>query len=165
MVGHNWGSEHAERWVWIQGSGLGGEDGSCLDLAAGRIKLGPVTTPWIANGLLRIDGRDHRVGGLGRVLSTRLDERPTSCEFRVSGPELRVRGRVSSEPRNFVAWVYADPRGPDHNTLNCSISDLELVVERSGSAARRLELSAGAAYEIGMRETDHGIPLQPYPDG
>ena len=25
--------------------------------------------------------------------------------------------------------------------------------------------AAGAAYELGMRETDHGIPIQPYPDG
>ena len=22
MIGHNWGAEHAERWVWIQGSGF-----------------------------------------------------------------------------------------------------------------------------------------------
>ena len=29
----------------------------------------------------------------------------------------------------------------------------------------RLELSGGATYEIGMRQTDHGIPVQPYPDG
>ena len=30
---------------------------------------------------------------------------------------------------------------------------------------RALTLPAGAAYECGMRETDHGIPIQPYPDG
>jgi hypothetical protein len=27
------------------------------------------------------------------------------------------------------------------------------------------ELSGGAAYELGMRETDHGIAVQPFPDG
>ena len=46
-----------------------------------------------------------------------------------------MRGRVSSEPRNFVAWVYADPVGPEHNTLNCSISDLELTVAARRSAS------------------------------
>jgi hypothetical protein len=72
---------------------------------------------------------------------------------------------VSSEPRNFVGWVYADPKGPEHHTLNCSISDLELEVERPAAGSERLELHGGAAYEIGMRPAEHGIPLQPYPDG
>jgi len=165
MIGHNWGTEHAERWVWIQGASLGGQEGSCLDLAAGRIRIGPITTPWVANGLLRLDGTEHRLGGLDRVLSTRVEEGPTSCEFRTSGQRVKVRGRVFSEPRNFVGWLYADPKGPEHHTLNCSISDLELVVERRGKRPARVELHGAAAYEIGMGPADHGIPLQPYPDG
>jgi hypothetical protein len=165
MIGHNWGAEHAERWVWIQGADLGGQQGSYLDLAAGRIKVGPVTTPWVANGMLHIDGSAHRLGGFDRILSTKLSEQPTSCEFQLSGKDLKLRGRVSSEPRNFVAWIYADPKGPEHNTLNCSIADLELEVERRGRDPERLEISGAAAYEIGMRQTDHGIPVQPYPDG
>ena len=165
MVGHNWGAEHAERWSWIQANEFREDDGVLFDVALGRIKLGPMTTPWIGNGLLRVDGRTHRLGGLDRIRSTKIDDEPTSCEFELTGKGVRVRGRVGSEPRNFIAWVYADPVGPEHNTLNCSISDLELTVERKDSAPRRLESIAAAAYEIGMRETDHGIPLQPYPDG
>jgi hypothetical protein len=165
MIGHNWGAEHAERWVWIQGADLGGQRGSYLDLAAGRIKIGPMTTPWVANGMLHIDGSGHRLGGFDRILSTKLDEQPTSCEFQLSGKRVKLRGRVSSEPRNFVAWIYADPKGPEHNTLNCSVADLELEVERGGRQPERLQINGTAAYEIGMRQTDHGIPVQPYPDG
>ena len=40
-----------------------------------------------------------------------------------------------------------------------------MTVERDGAPQRRLECVGAAAYELGMRETDHGIPLQPYPDG
>ena len=127
--------------------------------------MGPLTTPWVANGMLRIDGAEHRLGGRGSALSTKLDERPTSCEFEVAGKDLKLHGRVSSEVRNFAAWVYADPKGAERNTLNCSISDLELEIERPGRDPERIELSGAAAYEIGMREADHGIPLQPHPDG
>jgi hypothetical protein len=165
MVGHNWGAEHAERWVWIQGADLGGREESFLDVAAGRIRIGPVTTPWVANGMLRIDGASYRLAGFGAVLSTKIAERATACDFELPGKGLKLRGRVSSEARNFVAWVYADPKGPEHNTLNCSIADLELEMERPGQRPLRLELSGGAAYEIGMRQADHGIPVQPYPDG
>jgi hypothetical protein len=165
MVGHNWGAEHAERWVWIQASELAGQPDSYLDMAAGRIKLGPLTTPWVANGMLRIDGAEHRLGGFDKLFSTKLDDEPTGCGFELAGDGAKVRGRVSSEPRNFVAWVYADPKGPEHNTLNCSIADLELEVERKGSESERVEVAGAAAYEIGMRDIDHGIPLQPFPDG
>jgi hypothetical protein len=165
MIGHNWGAEHAERWVWIQASRLDGQPDAYLDIAAGRIKLGPLTTPWVANGMLRLDGHEHRLGGFGAVRSTRIDESPTACEFGLAGAGVKVRGRVSSDPRNFVAWVYADPKGPEHNTLNCSISDLELELEREGGERRRLAVSGAAAYEIGTRDTDHGVPVQPYADG
>ena len=164
MIGHNWGAEHAERWSWIQANEFHRADG-WFDAGLGRIKVGPVTTPWIGNAMLCLDGEHHRLGGLDRIRSTAVDDDPTSCEFELAGKGVEVRGRVSAEPRNFVAWVYADPVGPEHNTLNCSISDLELTVERKGREARRLECVGAAAYEIGMRETDHGIPLQPYEDG
>jgi hypothetical protein len=134
-------------------------------MAAGRIKIGPLTTPWVANGMLRVGRTEHRLGGFDRALSTKVSEQPTSCRFQLSGKGIRVRGRVGSDARNFVAWVYADPKGPEHNTLNCSIADLELEVERDGGPTQKLQLTGAAAYEFGTRDTDHGIPLQPYPDG
>ena len=167
MVGHNWGAEHAERWVWIQGADFDGEGGEddWFDMAVGRIKIGPWTTPWVGNGMLSLDGERHRLGGFDRIRSTRINESPTSCDFSLAGNGISVSGRVGSERRNFVAWIYADPVGPEHNTLNCSISDLELTVEREGRPPRRLAVTGAAAYEFGARETDHGIPVQPYPDG
>ncbi|MGI8462465.1 MAG: hypothetical protein ACR2OC_12690 [Solirubrobacterales bacterium] len=165
MVGHNWGAEHAERWVWIQGAGFDGGGEGWFDMAVGRIKIGRWTTPWVGNGMLMLDGERHRLGGFDRARSTKVAESPTSCDFGLSGKDITLSGRVGAEPRDFVAWVYADPVGPEHNTLNCSISDLELTVERKGQPSRRLEVRGGAAYEFGARETDHGIPLQPYPDG
>jgi hypothetical protein len=165
MIGHNWGSEHAERWVWLEGTGFEGEPDAYFDAGAARIRLGPWTTGWIPSGMLKLDGEHHRLGGLGHLRSAEIGESPTACEFVLPGRDLVLRGRVSGRARDFVGWVYADPDGPEHNTVNCSIADLELTVERDGRQPRRLELSAGAAYELGMRETDHGIPIQPYPDG
>ena len=164
MIGHNWGSEHAERWTWIQANDFGGDQGY-FDAALGRIKVGPLTTPWVGNAVLCLDRERHRLGGFDRIRSTTVSEQPTECEFELTGKEVRVRGRVAAEPRKFVAWVYADPKGPEHNTLNCSISDLELTVERKGRPERRLACVGAAAYELGVRETNHGIAVQPFADG
>ena len=165
MIGHNWGAEHAERWVWIQASDLGGNPGDYVDIAAGRIKLAGMTTPWVANGCIVLDGEPHRVGGFRGTYGTEISESPNACEFTVPGKGINVKGRVSGPAKDFVAWVYADPKGPEHNALNCSISDLELRVERAGKRHAHLDVAGAAAYELGVREMEHGIPLQPYPDG
>jgi hypothetical protein len=163
MIGHNWGTEHAERWIWIEAADLEGTT-DFIDIAAGRIALGPVTTPWIANGVISVDGEPSRLGGFARIGRTRIKESPTACEFSIAGRGIHVRGRVTSRPRQTVGWIYADPMGGEHNTLNCSIADLELTVERGGRE-RAFRALGTAAYEIGLREQDHGVPVQPHSDG
>jgi hypothetical protein len=165
MVGHNWGAEHAERWIWMHGAGFEHPGTAWLDVAIGRIKLGPATVPWIANGVLSVDGVRHRLGGIERVRSTEVHETPTACEFVLPGKAVRVRGRVSAPRERFVGWVYADPDGSEHNTVNCSIATMELTLEQASRPPLELQSESGAAYELGMRETDHGMPIQPFPDG
>jgi hypothetical protein len=166
MIGHNWGAEHAERWVWIQGSGFEGRSPEdYFDMAVGRIKVAGRTTPWVGNAMLMLDGKPHRLGGFGQVRSTVVEESPTGARFELKGKGVKVTGNVSAPAKDFVAWIYADPVGPEHNTLNCSISDLELDVELDGGPAQRLTVKGAAAYEFGTRDKNHGIPVQPYPDG
>lgn len=165
MIGHNWGSEHAERWVWLEGTGFEERPGTWFDTGAARIKLGPWTTPWIAAGMLSLDGERHRLGGFARTRETSIEARPGECSFVLPGKDIVVRGRFEAPTKDFVGWVYADPDGPEHNTINCSVCDLELTVERPAKPPLSLTLPRAGAYELGMRETDHGIPIQPYPDG
>jgi hypothetical protein len=166
MVGHNWGAEHAESWVWIHAATLD-EDGShgYVDLAAGRVRLGPMTTPWVLNGQILHDGEGLRVGGFGRVRRTKLNAEPTRCVFTAPGSGFTIRGVVGAPPERFAGWVYADPRGPDHHALHCSIADLDLTIERPGRSPVGVRVEGAATYELGTRETDHGIAIEPFPDG
>jgi hypothetical protein len=56
--------------------------------------------------------------------------------------------------------VYA----PHHHALNCSIAEVHLRVERPGRPALELASAFGGAYELGVRETEHGVEVQPFPD-
>jgi hypothetical protein len=165
MIGHNWGTEHAERWVWLEGTGFPDTPNTYFDAGAARVRLGSRTSPWIPSGMLVLDGEAHRLGGLGAIRSASIEEAPSVCAFSLPGTDVVVHGRITAPVKDFVGWVYADPRGPEHHTVNCSVADLELTVERPGLPPRELTLPGGGAYEFGMRETDHGIPIQPYPDG
>jgi len=166
MVGHNWGTEHAERWVWVHGSNFQGRgQDTWLDIAIARIKIGPWTTPWIANGVVSLDGERLPVGGIERARVTKIDEHPDHADFKLPGAGLTITGSVGAPRDRFVGWVYADPDGRVHHTVNCSIAQMKLTVARSGAAPVEPETSHGAAYELGMRESDHGMSIQPFPDG
>jgi hypothetical protein len=156
MAGHNWGAQHAERWIWLHGLT---PDGDWLDAAIGRVKLGPVTTPWVGNGALSVAGDRHP---LRRAKVTEFADR---CTFALSGRGVEVRGTVEAPRERFVGWVYADPDGSEHHAVNCSIADMRLTVRRGGGAPFELVIPHAAAYELGMREHDHGIAIQPYADG
>src|SRR5690349_8394357 len=145
MVGHNWGAEHAERWVWMHGIGFEGkQEDTWIDAAIGRIKVGPLKTPWMGNGGISIDGVCYRLGGIEKTRGIKVNERPSRCDFVIPGEGISVRGRVESDPKNFVGWVYADPEGPEHNTVNCSIADMELTVSRESEPDLVLNTRSGA---------------------
>jgi hypothetical protein len=167
MVGHNWGAEHAERWIWLHGIGFQDEPDAWLDVALGRVKLAGRMTPWVANGALSIGGRRLRVGGLG-ARGLRVAERPDGCVVRLPGEHgLEIELRAEVPAQTAAGWHYADPEaGAGHDVVNCSIAALTLTVTLPGEAApRTLHSPHGGVYELGMRERDHGVPIAPFADG
>jgi hypothetical protein len=164
MTGHNWGAEHAERWIWLHALGFAEAPGAWLDVALGRVRAAGRTTPWVANGAVALDGTRLRLGGLGRVRSTRVDARAGALEAVIGGAAVTIRVSVAAPLDQTVAFVYADPGGGEHHALNCSIAQVRLRVERPGRPPVELATAFGGAYELGVRETDHGVPVQPFPD-
>jgi hypothetical protein len=164
MLGHNWGTEHAERWIWLHGAGFAQAPDAWFDVTIGRIRLGRMTLPWIANGGLWLDGRLHRLGGPAAFRSTSVHEAPTRCTFGLTGSAVAVRGEVAAPPELPVAWRYSDPGGGEHVSTNCSVAALTLNVKLHDGPERVLRLPAGAAYELGTREPPPGIPIQSFPD-
>lgn len=162
MVGHNWGSEHAERWVWMHGARFAREPASWFDVTIGRIRLGGLILPWIANGGLWLDGRTYRVGGPTTIRSTSIDARPGHCRFTIPGRGVTVHGEVSAAEDSTVAWRYSDPAGGEHYVSNCSVASFALTVRARDREPLHLHLPAGAAYEHGTREPPPGIPVQPF---
>lgn len=167
MVGHNWGAEHAERWIWLHGVDFAQAGDAWLDLALGRVKLAGRMTPWVANGALSIDGRRVRLGGLG-ARGLRVRESAVGCVLSLPGERgARVQLRADVPEGSAAGWRYADPHGGDgHDVLNCSIASLQLAVSLPGERAERALSSAhGGVYELGMRERDHGVTIAPFADG
>src|SRR3954471_13324116 len=163
MVGHNWGREHAERWIWLHATAFADAPGAWLDLALGRIKVAGRRTPWIANGALALDGRRVRLGGLGHLRSIRVRETPTEAEIALAGDGgVNVHAAVRSP--QTVGWVYADLSGGARHVAHGSLAALTLRVERRGQPPLELATGHGAAYELGGREGLAGVAVEPFGD-
>jgi hypothetical protein len=172
MVGHNWGAEHAERWVWLHGVAFEEDESAWLDVALGRIKVAGRLTPWVANGAVGIAGERHRIGGLG-ARGLRVWESTEGCRLIMPGARgLRIDATVQVPQDSSAGWRYADPDGGEHEVANCSVARVELdVTGPDGRATRRLTSAYGCAYELGMRadrsgdRPAHGVPIAPFADG
>ena len=97
----------------------------------------------------------------------RVQETVAGCVLRVAGERgLTLEAHVSVPSGTAAGWRYADPDGGGHDVVNCSVAAVELEIRLPGEAAARTLSSAhGGAYELGMRERDHGVPIAPFPDG
>jgi hypothetical protein len=165
MVGHNWGSEHAERWIWLHGLAFEEAPEAWLDVALGRVRVGGHLTPWLANGALTVAGTRRRIGAL-RARGLEVQESPGGCRLRLRADGgMSVAAEVAVPDRGAAGWRYADPDGGGHDVVNCSIAALSLELRGRGAGARTLHTAHCAAYELGMREHDHGVPLAPFADG
>jgi hypothetical protein len=166
MIGHNWGAEHAERWIWLHGVDFEGAPGAWLDVALGRVRIGRMLTPWVANGAICLDGTRHLLGGL-TARGAHVREDAHGCALQVGGAHgLALQAQAIVPDATAAGWRYSDPDGSEHDVVNCSIAELEIDVKLPGqSAARVLRSAHGGAYELGMREHDHGVALAPFPDG
>lgn len=164
MVGHNWGSEHAERWIWLNGVAFADAPTAWVDVALARLKLAGRMTPWVASGALCVDGQRHRLGGLG----TRVHESPASCTLELGGTDgLKLHARVDVPQHSAAGWRYSDPSGEppssEHDVINCSIAAIQLTLTATPAGpAKTLRSDHGGVYELGMRERDHGVPIAPF---
>ncbi len=165
MVGHNWGSEHAERWIGVHASDFDRAPGAWLDCVVGRVRLGGWRTPWLASGVLCVAGWRIRLGGLSKVRGAAVREQPTRATLILPSSAGSIAIEVTAPREQIAGWVYADPGGEEHHALHCSVAAMEVRAARPDEESLRLTTAQSACYELGVRETDHGIPLQPFPYG
>lgn len=151
MVGHNWGAEHAHRWIWLHGLGFREHEDAWIDVVLGQIRLGPITTPWIGNGMLGIRGERIRLGGIGKPRATRVRAAtPEAASILLRGEGLTVSLEPRAIPDRTVRWDYEGPRGGAHDVSNCSIAQLSMIVSRRGEPPTELTTDHGATYELGL---------------
>ena len=161
-VGHNWGSEHADSWVWLHAADFGTAPEAWLELVLARIRVGPARSPWTAIGALSLGGLRIALGGLGR--RARVDARPERLTSVVTSLGSRLQLSVTAADGDLVALPYTDPSGGTRTVSHAALAALELTVHRAGRPALTLS-SSRAAYEYGTSQLVPGLVPRALPEG
>jgi hypothetical protein len=162
MLGHNWGTEHAARWIWLRASGLGADGSGWIDAVLARVRVGPALTPWTGFGALSLDGERHRLGGLLNR-GTRVALRDDGADIMLTGSGVRVVTRATAPLAATVGWEYADPAGHRHEVVNSSVTAMSVEVERDGRR-QRFQPARRGVLEVGGDTRALDVPLQPFAD-
>jgi hypothetical protein len=161
-VGHNWGSEHADTWVWLHADRFDTAPAGWLDLALARVRVGPVLSPWIAIGAIGLGGKRILLGGLGR--RPQVDARPGGLNATIPSAVARLQLAVSTDEADAVAVPYADPSGGIRSVRHAAIAAFRLSVHRRGADPVSLSGASGA-YEYGTSADLPGTALAELPEG
>ena len=159
MVGHNWGSEHADSWVWLHADGFGDDPDDWLELVLARVRAGPALLPWTAFGTLSLGGRRLSLGGLGRPSTVAAGHARLTAA--IPAPGARVELTVLAEPDEAAVLTYADPAGGTRVVSHCALAGAALTLRRPGGDQ---DLTADrCAYEYGTAHPTPGIEPRPLP--
>ena len=161
-AGHNWGSEHADSWVWLHAAGFAAAPQAWLELVLARIRVGPARSPWTAMGALSLSGERIVLGGLGR--RPRVDARPDRLTAGVPSPRARLQLSVTTDDEDPVTVAYTGPGGGTRTVRHAALARVELTLHRPGNPELTLSSSHGA-YEYGTSQPIPGIVPQPMPEG
>jgi hypothetical protein len=161
MLGHNWGTEHAARWVWLRVCGLGEDQDGWLDAVIGRVRVGPWLAPWTAFGALSLNGRVHDLGGFGR--RTEVEVGHDGAVIHLHGRDLRVAVTASVDLKRAVGWEYSDPSGHRHEVVNSSVTAMALQLDGPDGSQTLTPVRRGVL-EVGGDKRAFDVPLQPFED-
>lgn len=159
---HNWGSKHTDHYAWGQVCGFDGATESFLEVGCGKLKLGPVWTPYLTPLVLRHRGREVAVNGLVEIVRTRASIAYFELRFDTGGETgVRFEGRIYADAGDFVGLAYNNPPGGVKHCLNSKIASCELMVCDAGTGeVERLRATRRAALEILTDDRGHGVAIR-----
>lgn len=160
--GHNWGKSHAHAYAWVHGNvfrdarGVPVDD-VWLEALSGRVRVGPLLTPWLSVAAVSIAGQVTRFDGARAMLSRSVEVSARGYALSLAQGDARLVARFRAETSELAGLRYEDPDGSALACLNSKLAHAEL--ELTVGSQRRSYTSDQLALELGTRRTDHGVSM------
>lgn len=167
MHGHNWGTQHAHRWIWAHGNAFAGERPEAatavVECLAAQVKIGRLTTPWL--NILNLRYGPHRLALNSLREPWAVKTRPAGNRWHVQGSSgaLRVKGSFEAPPAHFLCAQYLNPDGTVVYCRNATVGSAVLALEQRSRGGWRpldtLRSTETTALEIAGPDPPADVPV------
>lgn len=157
---HNWGSKHTDTYAWGQVVGFDEAPESTLEAITGKLKLGPVWSPWFTLAVVRHEGKEYLFNDFRTAYRSKGKWSFFRWEFETESHGSKLKAVLTGEPDDFVGLTYRNPPGGTHTCLNSKIARCELTLTPKGGQPVRLTSANRAAFEILTDDASHGVPIR-----
>lgn len=130
LRGHNWGSEHAHTYAYGNCSQFDGDPMAILDGFTARIRLGPLTSPWLSTAVLRTGGQEIKLNSLAGWLTPQAVVAFPRWQVTFRGSGYRLRAAWKAPPETFAGLRYRHPDGKVSYCANSKFATLQLELLR-----------------------------------
>jgi hypothetical protein len=162
MHGHNWGTQHANEYVWAHCDLFEGDTQALFfEGLSARVALGPlpILTPPLTLACLDVDGARYVFNDPLRLLRHQSRYRPMRWELCCRADDgTTLYGTVQADLVETAGLYYENPNGAITYCCNSKLARLDLELVRPGLRSVRLH-SRAAALEIGTRDPNHGVTM------
>ena len=159
MQGHNWGRSHAHAYAWGQCNSFPERDGVWFEGLTGRVKVGPVITPWLSVAAVHVDGRTERFDGPAAMASRAVSVSLYRWEATLSRRDATLGIAIEAHRDDLAGLHYENPDGSMTYCLNSKLARGTVVLSREGAADVVLE-SDRFALELGTKDPEHGVAMR-----
>jgi hypothetical protein len=162
MQGHNWGSTHAEEYVWAHCNLF--EDNlkdTFFEGVSAKIRIGRFVTPYLTSLHLRLKGKDIPFSSISSLWKNSTQRRFFLWSFTASNKTHTLKGIIKAKKEHIIGLEYLDPKGRSLFCLNSKIASCSLFLIPLSKPENITELKTthGCALEIGTRDKNHGIKI------
>jgi hypothetical protein len=161
--GHNWGKGHAHAYAWAHANALelapesAQARDSWIELITGRVRVGPLLTPWLSCAGISLDSQLYRFDSARSMLSRSVHIDARSYQFHFRQGDAELEGKILADARLIAGLRYEDPDGKTLACLNSKLASGSFTLRARGKVFRLR--SERVALEIGTRNQDHGIAI------
>jgi len=160
MQGHNWGKEHAYLYAWGQCvfPGADGEPLAMCEGFSGRIKLGPVVTPFLSALVVRRGAKEYRFDGVFAKWRQKASLGGLEWRLYVTGPAGDAALWMKIDPTELACLGYQNPDDSMAYCFNSKTARVVLRVNPVDEEGFECRSEHGGALEILTRTPDPRFP-------
>ena len=156
---HNWGEKHTDQYAWGQVAGFEEAPGVFLEAITGKVKVGPILSPYFSILVLRVNGEDHLFNSLPQAFKAKASYDFFTWNLKSDNGNAKINLTIKAKKEYFVGLNYYNPPGGSHTCLNCKIASCDLVFTPKNGESLTLSTASRAAFEILTDRTDHGVDV------